>query len=345
MIKKRNMLSVSFPVLVIGIVLISSIIYAVQVPKTEKAIPLFPGAVRDLPAEKEMKEQQGEEISPELGSSVRKVYKSGASAEEVFGFYLKMIGGKEGVFNEDPMAIEPGAVSQVWYQVEFWEDQDFKDIVYDTRLSGEWIKMKQNLEKNRKPYKPSKWIKNARFEWMMKEANNDLIQYYLDIEDITFNWGSESAPADNRKTTSRIDVTVTTQKSEEAVREELEEEMDRDTEALARSLKSKPPGEKDLGVPLYPGAKLDADNSAGMSSGNDYMMYLYLTDDPPSKVAAFYEQKLKINPFSTGKDHYIFALKGEPPIPDEGISVEPNIMFGGSAKTVISIQKMVTTPE
>ena len=343
--ERRNRLIVSLPVLVIICIISSSIIYAAEVPKAEKAIPIFPGAIRDLPAELEMKEQQGEENSPDLGGSVHKVYKTGASAEDVFEFYLKMIGGKEGESNENPMEIQAGVVSQVWYKVEFWKDQDFKDIVYDTHRSGEWMKMKQNLEKNRKPYKPEKWIKNARFEWNMKEANNDLVQFYLDIEDVTFNWGLESAPTDNRETTTRIDVAVITQRSEEAVREEAEEEMDRDTEALSKSLKSNPPGEKDLGVPLYPGAKLDADNSAGMSAGNDYMMYLYLTNDPPSKVAAFYEQKLKIKPFSAGKDHYMFALKGEPPIPDEGISVEPNIMFGGSAKTMITIQKMVTGPE
>jgi hypothetical protein len=36
----------------------------------------------------------------------------------------------------------------------------------------------------------------------------------------------------------------------------------------------------------------------------------------------------------------MIPLKGKMPIPDEGISVQPNTMFGGSAKTVISIQKM-----
>src|SRR4030042_5138999 len=243
--EKRNVLIVSFSVLVIFIMISSSIIYAVQVPKTASAIPIFQGAVRDLSAEFEIKEQQGEENGPDSGSSLHQVYKTGASAEEVFGFYLKMIGGKEGESNEDPMGIQPGTVSQVMYNVEFWEDQDFKDIVYDTRRSGEWMKMKQSLEKNRKPYKPGKWIKNARFEWITKEANNDLVQFYLDIEDVTFNWDIESsAPTDSRETTSRIDVAVITQKFEEAVKEEFEEELDKDTEALSKSLQSNPPSEK-----------------------------------------------------------------------------------------------------
>jgi hypothetical protein len=345
MIKKRSMPIAFFPLVIIIMMISSAFLYAAQVPKAENEIPVFPGAVRDVSAESEMKEQQGEEMSPEYGSSINKVYKTGASAEDVFGFYLKAIGGKEGEFDQDPAVLQPGAVSQVWYSIEFWQDQDFKDIVNDTQKSGEWIKMKQDLQKNRKPYQPGKWIKNARFEWDMKEADNDLVQFYLNIEDVTFNWGSDSASAADRKTSSRIDVQVITQKSEEALREADDEKLDQDVETLARSLKNKPPTEKDLGAPLYPGAKFDAENSAGMSAGNDYMMYLYLSDDPPSKVALFYEQKLKSKPFSPDKEHFMFALKGVLPIPDEGISVEPNTMFGGSAKTVIAIQKMAAAPE
>lgn len=123
------------------------------------------------------------------------------------------------------------------------------------------------------------------------------------------------------------------------MREETEAQMDQKVEELAKSLKSKPPTAKDLGAPLYPGAKFDADASAGMSAGNDYAMYLYLTTDPPSKVAAFYEQQLKVKAGVQG-DKYMIPLKGKLPIPEEGISIEPNTMFGGSAKTVITIRKM-----
>jgi hypothetical protein len=338
---KRNIIFKSLLFLAISIVISTCILLAQQVPKTEKEIPIFPGAVRDLNAESEMKEQAGEEADPSLQSGIHKVYKTGASAEEVFGFYLKAIGGKEGVSYEDPRGLQPGAVSQVWYELRFWKDQDFKDIVYDTSTSGEWMKMKQNLEKNRKPYKPGMWIHDGRFTWVTKEANNDLNGFILDIEDTTFLWNLESAPTDNRRTTTRFEIIVATEKSEEAMTEETDEETDRAAEALSKSLKSKPPTEKDLGVPIYPGAKLDAESSAGMSIGNDYRMYIYLSDDPPSKVAAFYEQQLKVKPFPAGKDHYMFALKGNLPIPEEGLSVEPNTMFGGRAKTVISIQKMV----
>jgi hypothetical protein len=78
-----------------------------------------------------------------------------------------------------------------------------------------------------------------------------------------------------------------------------------------------------------------------MSSGNDYAMYLFLTTDPPSKVVAFYEQKLRIKAEEVVKGNYMIPLKGEMPVPEEGISIQPNTMFGGKAKTVITIQKKI----
>jgi len=59
------------------------------------------------------------------------------------------------------------------------------------------------------------------------------------------------------------------------------------------------------------------------------------------KVVNFYEQKLKKKAEEPMKGHFLIPLKGKMPMPDEGISIdEPNTMFGGSAKTVITIQKM-----
>jgi hypothetical protein len=37
----------------------------------------------------------------------------------------------------------------------------------------------------------------------------------------------------------------------------------------------------------------------------------------------------------------MIPLKGQMPVPDEGISIQPNTMFPGGARTVISIQKMI----
>jgi hypothetical protein len=306
---------------------------AAQVPKSENEIPILSGAVREADKEASKKDEMSWDQNPTLRKAVLKVYRTGASPEEVFGFYRQKIGGKEGSMDTDPMGIARGTVSQVWYEIDYYTDEDLSDYDFDgSKHPGVW--MKQNLTKYRKPQSPGQWIKGARFNWLKKESNNDLTTFYIIIFDESF----ESSP-EKYATAASIEIQVTTEKSEQAVRDESDAEQDRKTGELSESLRQKPPTAKDLGVPLYPGAKFDADNSSGMSAGNDYAIYIYLTQDQPSKVAAFFEKQLKITPVEVGNDQYMIPLKGQMPVPDEGISIQPNTMFGGSAKTVISIQK------
>lgn len=319
----------------VSIVLVSFPLYGGETPKSGKEIPVYSGAIRDADRESELRTQMSWDIDPGLSSAVMNVYKAGASAEDVFKFYLQKIGGKEGMMDIDPMGMQPGKVSQVWYEVEYYKDEEFTDynIEHDIMHPGTW--MKQKLTENRKPHKPGKWITEARFNWCKKESNNDLTNFYLIIHDESFDEQTEK----KYKTSTEIQIQITTSKSEQAMREENEEEMEKQTSELSKSLKGKPPTEKELGVPVYPGATFDAENSAGMSAGNDYAMYLFLTTDPPSKVVSFYEQQLKKKANEAVKGHYMIPLKGELPLPEEGISIEPNTMFGGKAKTVITIQK------
>jgi len=336
--KKYNVVAIIIVLLWITFVVFwTSSLYAGETPKSEKEIPIYSGAIRDTDRESELKSQMSWDIDPGLRSAVLNVYKVGASAEDVSNFYLQKIGGKEGMMDIDPMGIKPGTVSQVSYEIEYYKEEEFTDynIEHDIMHPGTW--MKQKLMENRKPHKPGKWITEARFNWYKKESNNDLTIFYVIIHDESFGEQTEK----KYKTSTEIQIQVTTSKSEQAMREENEEEMEKQTSELSKSLKGKPPTEKELGVPVYPGATFDAENSAGMSAGNDYAMYLFLTTDPPSKVVAFYEQQLKIKAVEAVKGHYMIPLKGEMPLPEEGISIEPNTMFGGKAKTVISIQKKI----
>jgi hypothetical protein len=307
---------------------------AAQVPKSEKEIPIFPGAVRDTDKESALKSEQGGEISPNVRSGVLKVYMTGASAEEVFKFYLQKIAAKEGAPGIDPRGLERGAVSQASYQISYYTDEFFEDY---EGYHGAW--KKQSLMKNRKPYTSGKWVAGGYINWYKKESNDDLTTFYINIDDESFD-----DFAKKYKTATSIRISVGTEKSEQAMREETDVQMDQKVEELAKSLKSKPPTAKELGAPLYPGATFNAEATAGMSAGNDYAYYIFLTTDPPSKVAAFYEQQLKIKAGKQG-GAYMIPLKGKLPLPDEGISIEPNTMFGGSAKTVITIQKMMGKSE
>ena len=99
------------------------------------------------------------------------------------------------------------------------------------------------------------------------------------------------------------------------------------------------PTESTLGAPIYPGSTYDAQNSQGMSGGG-YKYYIFISNDSPDKVTAFYEQKLKIKAGKYDKS-YMIPIKGSLPMPDEGISIQPNTLGGKSAnaKTMITFQK------
>ena len=183
------------------------------------------------------------------------------------------------------------------------------------------------------------WIKEAQYFWVAKAPGGGITDFNLNILDASFGF-PDDYQSKKYKTGTRIEVFAFTGKTAEAIREESDERLDEETAAYTKTLLGKPPTEKDLGVPVYPGAAFDAENSAGMSAGNDFSMYIYLSGDQPAKVAAFYEQKLKIKPVQAGKNTYMIPLKGKMPMPEEGISIQPNTMFGGQAKTVITIQKM-----
>lgn len=335
--KKRKFMARGVVLLLMSIIMFGSfLLYAGVTPKSEKEIPVPSGSSRNANKESASKSQMGWESNPNLRNATLKVYNVKAPAEEVFNYYKQTIGGKEGSVDIDPRGIERGSVSQVWYEIEYYTDEDFRDyeIELGVKHPGAW--MKQKLVENRKPHKAGQWIKEAKFNWYSKENDDDLTTFYVIISDNSF----ESA-SPKYKTNTNIEIQVTTEKSAQATRQESDEQMDKAVEERVKSLKSKPPTMKELGVPIYPGATFDAESSAGMSAGNNYAMYLYLTTDEPSEVVSFYEKQLKIKAMEPVKGRYIIPLKGKMPIPDEGISIEPNTMFGDNAKTVISIQKMV----
>jgi len=335
--RNKNIISKIFVYLLLAsiFIILPNVLFG-QTPKSDKEIPIYPGAKSNVTKTSEQKSQMGWDMDKSLRKGILQIYNVDASPEDVFSFYLKKIGGREGSLDMDPKGLKPGTSSQVWYEVEYYEDQELTDyyIEQDEMHHGKW--MKQKLTENRKPHKPGKWITEAKFNWYYKERNNDLTEFYIIIHDESF----DLYEGNKYKTNTEIQIQVTTRKSEIAMQEEAEEKMDKQAEELSRSLKSKPPTEKDLGAPIYPGAQFNADASAGMSLDNDYKMYIYLTTDPPSKVVNFYEQKLK-RKAEEMKGRFLIPLKGKMPVPDEGISIEPNTMFGGNAKTVITIQKMI----
>jgi hypothetical protein len=57
-------------------------------------------------------------------------------------------------------------------------------------------------------------------------------------------------------------------------------------------------------------------------------------------VAAFYTQRLNMKP-AIMNEFYIFALKGELPVPEEGLVIQPNLALGDMPQTIITVQKKI----
>lgn len=318
----------------IMLLLLSSVTIQAAVPKSEKEIPVYPGAVRDQAAEKELLRQDseyGEDVTKTWRSNTVKVYTVKAVINEVAQFYIQKLPAKEGA--PDNFVPKPGAVLPPWYELSCYEPDIFKDQ-YDDKgklfYDGKWVK---SVFSQRKQWSKNEWLNNIQFEWNIVLNNGDMAQYSILVED-------EGYDAQKKVifNSTRITVRILVTKSQEALTDEQDQEMDQDTAKKASQLAKNPPTEKTLGVPIYPGSVFDLENSAGMSSDGEYQYYIYLSNDPPSKVLGFYEQRLGKKAMSN-EGGYMIALKGQLPIPEEGLTIQPNTMFGGKAKTVITVQK------
>lgn len=311
--------------------------HAAKTPGSEKEIPVYAGAVEDKARTEEMKNNEGQTPFGDLSlkSSHIKAYTVKASPEDVLRFYIKQLAAKEETNREvDPFALKPGTASYVGYTVGFHEESFFEDkFDADNNLIISGKQMKALLAKNRKPYKPDQWVSHGFFGWEKKDANGDLTLIWISLDDSSFSDGYKY----NTKT--EFAVSSTTYMNKEQAQEIEDNKSDEVIKKKTKELEAKQPTGKDLDVPLYPGAKFNADATAGMSAENSENYYVYMSTDSPEKVKAFYEKKLKKKAMDGGNSMYMIALKGELPIPEEGLSIQPNTMFGGSAKTVITIMR------
>lgn len=316
------------------LLLFSFSVLAAGPPRSEKEIPVYPGAVRDQAAEKELLSQRSgydPEIQKTWRSYTVRVYTVKTIIDEVCKFYINKLGAKPGSRLEDPSSLKPGMVYSPWYELGFYWPEIFEDQYEGDTLfyDGKWVK---SAFAKRPQWKKGAWLCSAWFEWNIALNNGDLAQYSVLLDDVGYD---SRKKVDFMSTRIRIEILVT--KSEAALEEEEDAAMDEAIAAKARQLAKNPPTAQTLGVPIYPGAVFNPEISAGMSL-NDYQYYVYLSNDPPAKVVAFYEQRLgkKASSFDGG---YLFALKGKLPVPDEGLTIEPNKFFDGPAKTVITVQK------
>ncbi len=305
-------------------------------PLTEKAIPIYSGAVADKNAKAQLEAEQKD--TPEglllglgltLSSKSLNVYSCSSPVEEVFRFYLEKLGAKQLTESVYPLDLEPGETTPVDYHLSFHELRETVDSSSGTVLyPGKLIK--KTLTANRKPYQPDKWVQWVSFEWSVREKNGDLTGYALIVDDRSFSEDFKSY-----KTRTWIQIHRQTYQSED----ESDYGDEFDAQVAARIKTMKQPTEKELGIPVYPGSVFNKELSAGMSLGDEEVFYIFLTNELLAKVVTFYEQKLGKKAANNG-GKYMIALKGKLPYPDEGIAIEPNNL-GGSAKTVIAFRKLL----
>lgn len=294
------------------------------VPKTEKEIPVIPGAVLDQAAAARWAEYQDPEATLlysgarpfQIRSRYEKVYTVPGPIEDVFRFYQVQFGAKP--LGDDggpnPLDLAPGKTTPVGYDLYPYEDE-LTDV----------------LSKNRKPYSPGKWIREVDFNWGRRESNGDLTIFLVRLEDWSFSEDWKSY-----KTKTLLVVHRETYVNDEEAGEAADAQEDEFLAEVAAQLAAAPPTEAVLGAPLYPGATFMPEHSAGMTMDNSYAMYIYFSLDPVEQVRDFYQRKTGKQAEAAGGNKYLFTLAGQPPVPDQGISLEPNQMFGGAWKTVLT---------
>ncbi|HOX31343.1 MAG TPA: hypothetical protein PLB91_03385 [Spirochaetales bacterium] len=327
------------------LILVMGALAFAQQPKALKEIPLYPGAARDQAAMDEEREAYGGEGHPGELSRESVIYRSAASVEEVFAWYRQKLGAVPRDYDSE--AAERPALVKPDYELRPYTEEDFRDgeapdsgkKTYD----GAWIR--EQLKARRKPVQ-GQWLSGAFLAWGHADKQGRGYDFQVSIEDRTFDayQGFVDLPGgvsglgkkDYRQSTSiRIEQVV--YKAEGELRDERDAADDELAAGRAAELRSAPPTAKELGVPLYPGAILNVDASAGMSMDEGSLAYVYLSADAPAKLVAFYEKATGRKAEALDGGAFRIVLKGKGLFPEHYLSIEPNKMFGGGAKTVLSV--------
>jgi hypothetical protein len=162
---------------------------AANLPRCEKELPIFPAAIRDRDLEAELRTSepdrpiQGWEFAHHKRSSVHLAFTTGMPAEKVLNFYLQMFG----------VAIREGEPAPPLKALAFHDQESFSDCFDDQgKKISEGEQARIAMEKNRRPFRPEKWLECASFFWVVEENNGGFSELNLQICDTTFACRKES---------------------------------------------------------------------------------------------------------------------------------------------------------
>jgi hypothetical protein len=289
-----------------------------QVPKKVGQVPVYPGAklvsARQEPAEAEIAAGK----APDFSFAAEKVWSSPDSADQVARFYAGKLGaaiGQEG--GGDAGELSPGQETTIGLGVDYYDSSGLED----------WpAQLRAGFAKRPKLSAEEGWARSASFTWAYKSADEDPYSFTLTIVDKSL---SDEEPERYRQETEiRLSVRMFNQKkaaallapsakdaeaykadrqAQEAYGKEMKEKADQvDAQAKAQKAETdrvfgKAPTEAELGVPVYPGAAYDKDESVlrsggSMEHGRCYAYFVKSSGDVRDTiedVTRFYEQKTK----------------------------------------------------
>ncbi|MBF5041814.1 hypothetical protein FGE12_05385 [Aggregicoccus sp. 17bor-14] len=296
-------------------------------PTQLSQLPVYPGARPTQLEEGEWEESTlGNAKKPEV-----KAYLVDASIDEVTRWYAQQLGTKVGAHVDvEPSELKPGTTTPVnndVYPHSLEDDDDGAGHLLRSKAQKQAL-----LARCRPAFKSGEWTSSSNFDWTRLNANGSRSVYYVNLDDrgVAQDWKSCV------KRTRIVLATETSQSTQEA-EDAQDQAMQAQLEKTQKELGTKPPTEKELGLPLYPGARYDARASAGMSM-NAQRAYLFVTDDAMAKVVKFYEAKLGKKAQGSAETGYMIPLKGQGLVPDEGLAVQQNMLPGGG-KTLITVMR------
>jgi hypothetical protein len=316
------------------LLILSVPLLAAPLPLSLEEITLYPGATRDQEAEQEYLDYMY--FSDDVIFHEVRMYRIETIIDDVARFYLEYLQPELGWPEEDAEDLEPEEIMGPWYDLGFYGPQIFEhQYEYDTLIQdGKWIR---TAFEGRPQWEKGKWLSNMSFQWVTRDEDGNLITHSIGVEDAGYDWRKR---IDYKSTVLLLETTVV--QGDLMWDDDWDDDWDWDGDLswdMEDAIDLEIPTEKSLGIPFYPGMVFSMDLSQGMSM-EDYHYYVFFSHDSLKQVADFYEKQLGKKALATDGD-YLFALRGNLPIPTDGLAIQPNAFFTGFPQTMITIQKQI----
>ncbi|MBN1116278.1 MAG: hypothetical protein JXA77_03670 [Bacteroidales bacterium] len=154
-----------------------------NIPFTANEIPLFPGAMQNMEAQKlALKDYQEIYEGESLSNLQVSVYCVKTVPDDVCRFYIEKLGAKEGFPEDNTDFQNPEKNTKPWYEVGLYDESLFEDQYEgDIKIhDGKWFKAALS---ERKQWVNGEWLQGSYFEWTVRLNNGEWARHFIDIID------------------------------------------------------------------------------------------------------------------------------------------------------------------